>query len=124
MLEHMVKIDNVISMDFAKTPILVLLSKSSMYSTRKFNFSNSFCPKSNFHEIDQNSRSFIKVFTRKVITRINFVLAKFCHWPYSSLKSVYFKDSSKNSLRLPYQKSIIKSWLKKKMRVKTEMSIC
>ena len=28
----MVKIDNVISMDFAKTPILVLLSKSSMYS--------------------------------------------------------------------------------------------
>ena len=32
--EHMVKIDNVISMDFAKTPILVLLSKSSIYSSR------------------------------------------------------------------------------------------
>ena len=29
----MVKTDNVISMDFVKTPILVLLSKSSMYGS-------------------------------------------------------------------------------------------
>ena len=32
--EHIVKIDNIISMDFAKTPIFVLLRKSSMSSSR------------------------------------------------------------------------------------------
>ena len=64
--EHMVKIDNIISMNFAKMSILVLLSKSSMYS-----FSNSFCVKSNFHEKGQNLRSFIKVSPCKVNTNIN-----------------------------------------------------
>ena len=32
--EHMVKIDNITFMDFVKTPILVLLSKYSMHSSR------------------------------------------------------------------------------------------
>ena len=32
--EYMVQIDDVISMDFAKAPILVLLSKSSTYNSR------------------------------------------------------------------------------------------
>ena len=32
--EHMVQIDNVISMDFAKTPVLALLSKSSTCNSR------------------------------------------------------------------------------------------
>ena len=34
----MVKIDNVISIDFAKTPIRVLLRKSSMYSSNNSTF--------------------------------------------------------------------------------------
>ena len=34
----MVKIDNVISIDFAKTPIRVLLTKSSMYSSNNSTF--------------------------------------------------------------------------------------
>ena len=45
-----------------------------------------------FRQNDQNSISFIKVSPRKVITSINLlVLAKFRHWPYSSLKFIYLK---------------------------------
>ena len=86
---------NVSSIDFAKTPFLVLLSKSSIYSSRSFSFSNSFCVKSNFHENCQSSRSFIKVSSRKVITSINLVLAKFRHWPYSNLKFIYLRAHQK-----------------------------
>ena len=80
----MVKIDNVVSMDFAKTSILALLSKSCMYSSTCFRISNSFCAKTNVCENDQNSGSFIKVSPLKVITSINLVLAKFRHWPFTS----------------------------------------
>ena len=71
----MVKIDNVISMDFVKTPILVLLSKSSMYGLDNSAFQIHFVFNSNFCtmiKIREDS-------PRKVITSINLVLAKFRH---------------------------------------------